>query len=268
MSSPFNYEIDEKNLRSRLREMSVPYREDAWIQFESYSEYNKSAQRSRPLPEFSLNLSRNIVIPVAFGCAILLLSFILYKFIDIKNDQTAEVKEQVTPPTSSVPEKEKVKVVPIDTIKKEAPVVDTTTLVSTPIPSPVIVPTLATTASVTPVASVAVSPSVANTELKAISAWYIHTSGDLYESPNVASKIIGSIIGGKNYPVYEITNYFIKTKDAAGNYGYVLKRLTGTAETQTNSLPKKKKTAEEMESKPLNTLLPTSTPFEDEPQLK
>lgn len=270
MSSPFNYEIDEKNLRARLREMSVPYREDAWIQFETYSEYNKSAQRTRHIPEFSFNLSRNIIIPAIFGCAVLLLSFILYKFVDIKDEPITEVKEQVkTPITPPPPAKEIIKAAPIDTAKKDTADKDTLALTTTPTVATPPVSTPAISPSIASTPSIAVSPTVAGTELKAISSWYIYSPGDVYESPNIASKVVGSVSGGKSYPIYEITNYFIKIKlDASGNYGFVLKRLASNADNPGTAAPKKKKTAEEMETKPLNTMLPTSTPAEDEPQLK
>lgn len=268
MSSPFNYEIDEKNLRKRLREMSVPYREDAWIQFESYSEYNKSAQKSRHIPEFSLRLGRNVIIPAVFFCAILLLSFVLYNFISIKNNSKAEVKEEPKITPTAEPKQEKVPVVVTDIVKVDTPVKD-----SLPPAPTVTVNTITVTNSVVLTPTVNNTPSLAvktnssSTDLVAISAWYIPGACDVYESPNIASKVIGSISGGKNYSIYEITNYFIKVKYDAGNYGFILKRLAATAEGQT-AASKKKKTAEEMESKPLNSMLPTSAPKSEEPELK
>ncbi|MBK9285143.1 MAG: SH3 domain-containing protein [Sphingobacteriaceae bacterium] len=263
MSSPFNYEIDEKNLRSRLKDRTVPYREDAFIQFESYSEYNKSSHKPRSLPNFNLSIGRNIIIPVIFGVAILLLSIILYKFIEIKNASNT-VTEQLDKPIENIQPQQNPEIIPVvkDSILPEKTRTDSTAVDSLKLITEAS-PTLAAIVnSTTPTPSIVINTSSLTTEQKAISAWFVPNNCEVYESPNIASKVIGNLPGGKNYNVYEITNYFLKVKfSTTGETGYILKRLAGTTE---NSTAKKKKSAEEMESKPLDELIPKT----EEPELK
>jgi hypothetical protein len=95
--SHFTYEIDERNLRLQLKDLSLPLKDDAWQKFEAFADDTGGQRHESKLPGFSLNLSRNLILPSAFGVIIILCSFLLVNFVNIKNpvksyDQKAEIK--------------------------------------------------------------------------------------------------------------------------------------------------------------------------------
>lgn len=95
MSNHFTYEIDERNLRMQLGDHVVPYKEEAWYKFESFSDSQIQSRRDNRMKGISITLNRNVVLPVVFGVIVILFSFLLVNFISIKNpksnsDQKAE----------------------------------------------------------------------------------------------------------------------------------------------------------------------------------
>ena len=94
MSSHFNYEIDERNVRNQLKALEMPFKEEAWYSYEAYAKQFQSTHKSQLLPNFNFALNRNVVLPVVFGAIIVLFSFLLFNFINIKNTKT-EKKEVV-----------------------------------------------------------------------------------------------------------------------------------------------------------------------------
>ncbi|MCC6181309.1 MAG: hypothetical protein IT237_05700 [Bacteroidia bacterium] len=92
MSSPFNYELDEKKIKQELQNAEVLYHDDAWIKFESvlYTQQKKSTFQPKNV-QFNLGISRSVIIPVIFILLIGGLSALLFSFIDFKK------KESVNP---------------------------------------------------------------------------------------------------------------------------------------------------------------------------
>jgi hypothetical protein len=82
----FTYEIDEKSLRSQLKGTTMPLREDSWSRFEAYSDAQAPVQlQTNRLRDFQVNINRKVVVPVAFGSAVVMLSLLLFNFVSIKN---------------------------------------------------------------------------------------------------------------------------------------------------------------------------------------
>lgn len=105
MSSLFNYELDEKNIRYTLQNAGRnSFYEDAWRDFElNYCrEINKPASASVfKLPEINLNINRNIILPSVFILALIGLSAILINFIDFKSDKAQQVERKLEPNASN-----------------------------------------------------------------------------------------------------------------------------------------------------------------------
>jgi hypothetical protein len=279
MSSHFNYEIDEKHLRAKLRGMSAAYRDDAWTQFEAYADTCKNPYKTSSLPNFNLNINRNIVLPVVFGGVIILFSMLLFNFINISTKTPEKMAvadtKPVEPPKAKAAtvvapvKKDTVVVIKQDTAKIAAPSLS----LSTP---PVSQSLVANTNSTPATPTVAFTPSVdskpvVNTNTVAANAaapgtWFAFESCDVYENPNIASKIVGNVKGNQSYAAVEETNYFIKVEQG-GAVGYVLKSRVRKNGTYTGA-PRRKREAAQMETKQAPSLLPTAGSEEKEPELR
>lgn len=104
MSNIFNYEIDERNLRVQLKNLEFSVKEDAWEKFEAYASENPVAIQRSGWKPVQISLSRNLVLPLVFGLIVFLFSFLLYNFVDIKDQAPAtEVSETpaVKPPAET-----------------------------------------------------------------------------------------------------------------------------------------------------------------------
>ncbi len=84
MSSHFTYEIDERKLRVRLKDMEETPGVEAWASFDTYCQSKSSQHSGGRMPDIQLPLNRNVIVPVIFGVLIIVFSFILYNFINIK----------------------------------------------------------------------------------------------------------------------------------------------------------------------------------------
>lgn len=266
MSSHFNYDIDEKNLRLKLKELKHPYKEEAWRKFEAYSEASKANSKTRSLPDFQLNLNRNILMPVIFGAIIILFSVLLFNFvnIDTKNQEPAANLTEKPAPMPETQEKI-VPVINVDSMTAEKEKADTTLLVKDSV-STVITPSPAPT------------PTIAEEVI--VSKWTSIESGDIYVDPNIRSSVIGSAPKNKVYNALEEKNYFIKIsfeKNGKSEFGYIRKQFLVKGEgneiksenNQTkNSTPRKKaRKAEVLESIQAPSLFPGKSE-EKEPELK
>lgn len=94
MSSLFNYELDENNIRSTLlKSEPLQFNPADWSDFE-INHYKHQAKITSSqfikLPEIHLNINRNVILPAFFILALVGVSAILLSFIDFKSD-----KEQV-----------------------------------------------------------------------------------------------------------------------------------------------------------------------------
>ena len=174
MSSHFNYEIDERNVRNQLKALEMPFKEEAWYSYEAYAKQVQSTHKSQLLPNFNFALNRNVVLPVVFGAIIVLFSFLLFNFINIKNTKT-EKKEVVEtkPSVTSISVEKKVpapkKEIKVIEVKKEVAPATASTAPSNSVAA-VITSTVNTIAKATPLTtnnSVAVKPIFSNTAVAA-----------------------------------------------------------------------------------------------------
>lgn len=111
MSNHFTYEIDERNLRRQLNDHALPFKEEAWHNFERYTSAQSTFKRENRMKSLNITLNRNVVLPVVFGVIVILFSFLLVNFISIKNPKSTEQKAEtaVTPAlTQSVKTEQKV----------------------------------------------------------------------------------------------------------------------------------------------------------------
>ena len=174
MSSHFNYEIDERNVRNQLKALEMPFKEEAWYSYEAYAKQVQSTHKSQLLPNFNFALNRNAVLPVVFGAIIVLFSFLLFNFINIKNTKT-EKKEVVEtkPAVTSISVEKKApapkKEIKVIEVKKEVAPATASTAPSNSAAA-VITSTVNTIAKATPLTtnnSVSVKPIFSNTAVAA-----------------------------------------------------------------------------------------------------
>lgn len=269
MSSHFNYEIDERNLRLKLRDMLLPYKEEAYVQFENFSNLNLAAGKSASLPTFNFSINRTLILPFIFGGIIILFSLLLFNFISIKNIKPVEQNKNVA--NKIIEEKKSLPVI-IPQVKKEMVKVDTTSLKT--VIKPAETPTVAVE-KIKPaviIATVAAKPAIVDEKLE---KWTSTESGKIYSSPNIKADVIGNINANQSYSALEETNYFIKIAFGKNETGYIRKNFLkksngekvkeGTQEPEKKSRKRNRK-AETLES--IQTPLKTSTSEEKEPELK
>lgn len=119
MSSLFSYELDESQIRLTLQKGgAVDYHESAWNDFEAnfLQHHSHQSLNKFKLPEFNLNINRNIVLPVIFIAALVGVSAILLSFVDFKTNAPAEVEKSLVPnPDNFKPEETKTTAI----VKKE-----------------------------------------------------------------------------------------------------------------------------------------------------
>lgn len=86
MSNHFTYEIDERKLRVKLKDLEFPLNEEMWRKFEETIASQNKQNNSDFLKNVQIPISRSVVLPLVFAGIVLLFSILLYKFIDIKNE--------------------------------------------------------------------------------------------------------------------------------------------------------------------------------------
>lgn len=130
MSSLFSYELDEAQIRLTLQNSrAVEYNESNWDEFErNFVQNNSNQNLSRfKLPEFNLNINRNVVLPIVFIAALVGVSAVMLSFVDFKTNAPTQVEKSLIPnPNNYKPEQTKTTVVakkePVKTVV-EKPIV-------------------------------------------------------------------------------------------------------------------------------------------------
>lgn len=96
MSSHFTYEIDERKLRVKLKDFEMPYDEEAWKVFEAAEGTSSRGLVSSRISNIRVPLNRQVIVPAAFGILIIVFSFLLFNFIDIKKPAAAPTQDPQT----------------------------------------------------------------------------------------------------------------------------------------------------------------------------
>ncbi len=107
-------------MRNQLKELELSFKEEAWLNYEAYAKQFQSVHKTQLIPNFNFALNRTLILPIVFGGIIILFSFLLFNFINIKNTKTKQEVSEVTPPVTTVkPKPKKQIIVPVK--KEEAP---------------------------------------------------------------------------------------------------------------------------------------------------
>ena len=121
MNSLFNYELDEQKIRLTLHDAELDYSDASWMEFDN--EY--PAELSKPnklsainLPKISLNINRNVLVPIFFIVALGGVSAIMFKFIDFKANKPVEAERALESNATNL-QAEKKEIPP--PVKKEIP---------------------------------------------------------------------------------------------------------------------------------------------------
>lgn len=268
MSSHFNYEIDERNLREKMKAMETEPKADAWARFEDFSNQHRSSHRTPRLPAIHLNINRTLVLPFVFGAVIILFSLLLFNFISINDKKLTDsakspilIKKTAPAETKAAPVVIQKKITKTDTLKPApVPVSTASTIITTPT-----VQTIVTEVKTVPAATVAVEkPKTDN--------WTLVQDARIYASPNIASEVIGNSNRNQEYTAVEETSYFIKvafTKHNSTSFGFIRKdalRKTGQEISKTPVRKQKNRKAETLES--IKTPVSLSDKNSTEPELR
>ena len=94
MSSQFNYELDERQIKLLMLDTEIEYSEDAWSKFNSIQLKDSKPKNDlfNHLPKINIGISRSIIIPLFFIIAVGSLSALLFSFVDFKKKEEA-IKE-------------------------------------------------------------------------------------------------------------------------------------------------------------------------------
>lgn len=84
MSSPFSYELDERQIKLMLQDVELTCCEQAWQKFEEFSAVERKASLNVTVPKLNFGISRSIIIPIFFILLIAGFSSILFSFVDFK----------------------------------------------------------------------------------------------------------------------------------------------------------------------------------------
>ena len=103
MSSQFNYDLDERQIKLILLDVELKGNEAAWQRFESFSK----SETKRPLygvslPKINVSISRSFIIPIIFVSLIGGLSTLLFSFVDFKKSEVAKIEKALIPNAKNV----------------------------------------------------------------------------------------------------------------------------------------------------------------------
>lgn len=92
MSSQFNYELDERQVRMLMKDAESEYNESLWNKFEALAitESKSAIDIGNYVPKFNLSISRSVVVPVMFIILIGGLSAMLFSFVDFKKKEAID----------------------------------------------------------------------------------------------------------------------------------------------------------------------------------
>ncbi len=132
MSSPFSYDLDERQIKIILQHAELEYNEEAWHNFEAIAPLETKFSYGKSIPTINIGISRSIIVPIIFIVFIGGFSTLLFSFVDFKKkpDVITEVPMIIKPSIKPII-KPKAKLVP--PITKIIPIVTNTvaTLIST-----------------------------------------------------------------------------------------------------------------------------------------
>ena len=85
MSNHFTYEIDERNLKQKLKNFELEYKPDAWLKFQSQGLSQIKVKEPNAFIKGKMHFNKNLVLGLIFLLIIISISSVLFKIIKIKN---------------------------------------------------------------------------------------------------------------------------------------------------------------------------------------
>ena len=85
MSNHFTYEIDERNLKQKLKNFELEYKPDAWLKFQSQGLSQIKVKEPNAFIKGKVRFNKNLVLGLIFLLIIISISSVLFKIINIKN---------------------------------------------------------------------------------------------------------------------------------------------------------------------------------------
>jgi hypothetical protein len=126
MSSPFSYDLDERQIKILLQHAELEFNEEAWQKFEKLSPIESKSSFENILPKVNIGISRSIIVPIIFIVLIGGFSTLLFSFVDFKKKP-----EVITEIPMIIKPTVKPKVKPVVPITKIIPVVTNTVAIIT-----------------------------------------------------------------------------------------------------------------------------------------
>lgn len=85
MSSHFTYEIDERNLKQKLKDFELEYKPDAWLKFQNQGLSQIKIKEPNVFIKAKVHFNKRLLMVLIFLIIIISLSLVLFKIINIKN---------------------------------------------------------------------------------------------------------------------------------------------------------------------------------------
>ena len=85
MSNHFTYEIDERNLKQKLKNFELEYKPEAWLKFQNQGLSQIKVKEPNAFIIAKVHFNKNLVLGLIFLLIIISISSVLFKIIKIKN---------------------------------------------------------------------------------------------------------------------------------------------------------------------------------------
>ena len=85
MSNHFTYEIDERNLKQKLKNFELEYKPEAWLKFQNQGLSQIKVKETNAFIKAKVHFNKNLVLGLIFLLIIISISSVLFKIIKIKN---------------------------------------------------------------------------------------------------------------------------------------------------------------------------------------
>ena len=85
MSNHFTYEIDERNLKQKLKNFELEYKPEAWLKFQNQGLSQIKVKETNAFIKAKVHFNKNLVFGLIFLLIIISISSVLFKIINIKN---------------------------------------------------------------------------------------------------------------------------------------------------------------------------------------
>jgi len=85
MSNHFTYEMDERNLKQKLKNFELEYKPEAWLKFQNQGLSQIKVKEPNAFIKAKVHFNKNLVLGLIFLLIIISTTSVLFKIINIKN---------------------------------------------------------------------------------------------------------------------------------------------------------------------------------------